>query len=156
MQLSRPDTLVLERFAPFRLNRLADAVSVNLSEIYRERFGLEISEWRVLVTLGQHAECTAQHIACSTRMHKTRVSRAVASLGRRKLLAKTSNTSDAREMCLALTKAGQRMYSALVPLALQRELSLLSCLSDTERRAFLGAITKLEAALQLSGGNVRA
>ena len=145
------DALVLERFVPFRLNRLADAVSVNLSQIYRERFGLEVSEWRVLVTVGQQAECTAQHIASSTRMHKTRVSRAVASLEDRTLLAKTSNAVDAREMFLGLTKAGRRMYAALVPLALHRELSLLSCLSDTERRAFLGALSKLEAALELSG-----
>lgn len=43
------------------------------------------------------------------------------------------------------------MYGALVPLALQRELSLLSCLSDAKRRAFLGALSKLEAARELSG-----
>jgi DNA-binding MarR family transcriptional regulator len=150
-QLNQADTLLLEYFVPFRLNRLADAVSVNLSEIYRDRFGLEISEWRVLVTLGQRRECTAQHIASSTRMHKTRVSRAVASLEDRKLLARTSNRGDGREIPLGLTKAGRRIYSALVPLALQRECQLLSCLSDGERLAFLDAMTKLERALELHG-----
>ena len=148
-QLTRPDTLALKDFVPFRLNRLADAVSVNLSEIYRDRFGLEISEWRVLVTVGQRRECTAHYIASSTRMHKTRVSRAVSSLEYRKLLERTSNTEDGREMPLGLTRAGKRMYSALVPLALDRERKLLSCLSDSERRAFLGAMSQLEAALEL-------
>jgi DNA-binding MarR family transcriptional regulator len=149
-QLKRPDTLVLADFVPFRLNRLADAVSVNLSDIYRDRFGLEVPEWRVLVTVGQRRACTAQHVVASTRMHKTRVSRAVASLEDRDLLVRESSAADGREFSLELTRAGRRMYASLVPLALQRERGLLSCLSDGERRAFLGAMAKLEASLRLS------
>lgn len=145
----RSAALLLEEFVPFRLNRLADAVSVDLSAMYRERFGLEIAEWRVLVTVGDRRECTAQDIAASTRMHKTRVSRAVAALAGRKLVARTSNDADARELTLGLTAAGRRMYAALVPRALERERRLLSCLSDSQRRAFLGALTTLEAALEL-------
>jgi DNA-binding MarR family transcriptional regulator len=147
--VTKSDTLLLEEFVPFRLNRLADAVSLNLSEIYRDRFGLEIPEWRVLVTVGQRRECTAQHIVSSTRMHKTRVSRAVASLEDRKLVARACNVKDGREMSLCLTKAGQRTYAALVPLAVERERELLSCLSDAQRRAFLGALTQLEGSLEL-------
>ncbi len=149
--VNRLDSLVLEDFVPFRLNRLADAVSVNLSEIYRDRFGLEIAEWRVLVTVARRRDCTAQHIASSTRMHKTRVSRAVASLEDRKLIARTPNGADGREWSLQLTPAGQRLYSSLVPLALQRQVRLLSCLSEVERRAFLAAMAKLEASLELRG-----
>jgi DNA-binding MarR family transcriptional regulator len=141
--------LLLEDFIPFRLNRLADAISVNLSEIYRDRFGLEVPEWRVLVTIGQCHDITAQHIAQSTRMHKTRVSRAIAALEDRNLLARTSNVEDGREMRLHLTKAGQRMYLSLVPLALEREHRLLSCLTDSQRRAFLVALRQLEHALEL-------
>jgi hypothetical protein len=37
-------TFLLANFVPFRLNRLADAVSQDLSEIYRDRFGLDIPE----------------------------------------------------------------------------------------------------------------
>ncbi len=145
----RSSALVLDEFVPFRLNRLADAVSVNLSDVYRERFGLEIAEWRVLVTVGDRRECTAQHIAASTRMHKTRVSRAVTSLARRKLVARTSSDEDGRELTLELTTAGSRMYAAIVPRALDRERRLLSCLSESQRRAFLGALTTLVAALEL-------
>jgi DNA-binding MarR family transcriptional regulator len=145
----RPQTLLLDEFVPFRLNRLADAVSLNLSEIYRDRFGLEIPEWRVLVTVGQCCECTAQRVASSTRMHKTRVSRAVASLEERKLLARASNGGDGRERRLCLSPAGRRMYSALVPLALERERQLLSCLSESQRRVLRAALTLLEGSLEL-------
>jgi DNA-binding MarR family transcriptional regulator len=151
--LNQTDTLLLEAFVPFRLNRLANAVALDLSEIYRDRFGIEIPEWRVLVTVGQWNECTAKQVASSTRMHKTRVSRAVASLEERKLLTRTSNAEDGREMRLCLTKAGQRTYTALIPLALNWEDRLLSCLSDAQRRAFLGALTQLERSLKLNVGD---
>lgn len=141
--------LLLEEFVPFRLNRLADAVSVNLSEIYRDRFALEVPEWRVLVTVGQCHEITAQQIVHSTRMHKTRVSRAVSALEERSLLGRTSSHDDGREMRLHLTSAGEHMYRALVPLALERERRLLSCLSDSQRRTFLAALRQLEDALEL-------
>jgi DNA-binding MarR family transcriptional regulator len=145
-----PVTLLLAEFVPFRLNRLADAVSRNLSEIYRHRFGLEIPEWRVLVTVGQSHDCTAQHIAASTRMHKTRVSRAVASLEQRKLIERAASSADGREMRLHLTKAGKRVYLALVPLALERERELLSCLGYTQRQNFVEALARLEQSLQLN------
>ncbi len=144
------EALVLADFVPFRLNRLADAVSRNLSEVYRRRFGLEIPEWRVLVTVGQHGDCTAQHIAASTRMHKTRVSRAVSGLEARKLLARELSGDDGRELRLHLTAGGRRVYEELVPLALERERSLLACLGGNRQQGFLSALSALEQSLGLS------
>jgi len=83
-------------------------------------------------------------------MHKTRVSRAVSALEARNLIARSVSAADGREMSLHLTREGRRMYTALVPLALRREALLLSCLSRTERTAFIAALGKLEAALGLS------
>src|ERR1700710_2812289 len=78
--------LQLDDFVPCRLNRLAAEVSEHLAEVYRARFGLDIPEWRVMATVGPERGCTAQHIARSTRMHKTRVSRAIAHLEERGLM----------------------------------------------------------------------
>jgi len=139
-----PATLLLADFVPFRLNRLAEAVSRNLSGIYRRRFGLEIPEWRVLVTVGQRRDCTSQKVAASTRMHKTRVSR------QRKLIERAQNAADGREMPLQLTKAGRRMYAALVPLALERERRLLSCMKDAQRQEFVAGLSRLEEWLELA------
>jgi DNA-binding MarR family transcriptional regulator len=141
--------LQLSEFVPFRLNRLAAAVSEHLSAIYRERFGLEIPEWRVLVTIGRHSGCTAQRIAASTRMHKTRVSRAVAALRRRALLERAPSAQDARELHLRLTASGRRLYVSLVPLALAREKELLACLGAAHRAALLRGLRLLESSLGL-------
>ncbi len=141
--------LHLPSFVPFRLNRLAVAVSNHLSVIYRERFGLEIPEWRVLVTVGPERGCTAQYIAGSTRMHKTRVSRAIAHLEERRLIERNSSSGDRRAMELRLSKTGRRLYQELVPLALERERNLLTCLNKDELRGFLVALEHLERALDL-------
>ncbi len=141
--------LRLPAFVPFRLNRLAVAVSEHLAAIYRGRFGLEIPEWRVMATVGHERSCTAQFVAGSTRMHKTRVSRAIAALRARGLIEREDGDADRREKPLRLSAAGRRLYAHLVPLALEREEQLLGCLSATERRAFLAALAALEAHLQL-------
>jgi DNA-binding MarR family transcriptional regulator len=142
--------LHLPGFVPFRLNRLAAAVSEHLADIYRERFGLEIPEWRVMATVGPVRGCTAQYIAASTRMHKTRVSRAIANLVRRRLIERSSSARDRRQMRLRLTPAGRRTYEALVPLALERERQLLACLSAAQRSAFERSLAVLEVFLGLA------
>jgi DNA-binding MarR family transcriptional regulator len=143
------DSLKLESFVPFRLNRLATGVSEYLSEVYKRRFGLEIPEWRVIATVGPGFGCTAQQIAESTRMHKTRVSRAIAHLVERGLVERTSNADDRREMELRLTTAGRTLYAELVPLALERERALLACLNEEDLRAFNRGLDRLEEFLKL-------
>jgi DNA-binding MarR family transcriptional regulator len=141
--------LRLASFVPFRLNRLAAEVSQHLSAIYRGRFALEIPEWRVMATVGQDHGCTAQHVADSTRMHKTRVSRAIAHLIGRRLIERVASTRDRRERHLRLTRSGRRMYARLVPLALRRERALLACMSASERRGFTRGLDRLEEFLGL-------
>jgi DNA-binding MarR family transcriptional regulator len=147
---ANPPSLLLTNFTPFRLNRLATGVSEQLSDVYKQRFDLEIPEWRVIVTVGPAWSCTAQHVADTTRMHKTRVSRAIAHLVQRGLIERTSNADDRREMELRLTKAGRAMYTELVPLALERERALLSCFSEEELRAFNEGLDRLEEFLGLA------
>ena len=147
---ARRGTLRLAGFVPFRLNRLAAEVSQHLSVIYRGRFALQIPEWRVMATVGQERGCTAQQIAASTRMHKTRVSRAIAQLRRRGLIERATSAQDRRALKLRLSPAGRRMYAQLVPLALARERALLACLSPPQRRALLQGLECLEQFLGLT------
>lgn len=147
MSESTTADLDLERFLPFRLNRLADVVSRQLAEVYQERFGIDVPRWRILATLGTDRSYTAQAIAESTRMHKTRVSRAVAELSAQGLITATASPADRREFLLALTAKGRRLYHKLVPLALAREQELFSCLAPAELQAFLKALERLERGL---------
>jgi len=147
--VTRRTALRLDRFLPFRLNRLSAEVSERLAAVYRGPAGLEVAEWRVLVTVAEHPGCAAQDVVLSTRMHKTRVSRAVAALLARRLLRRAPSPEDARAARLALTAAGERLYEELVPLALAQERELLAGLEPAGRRAFEHALGRLEESLGL-------
>ncbi|MEM7428981.1 MAG: MarR family winged helix-turn-helix transcriptional regulator [Pseudomonadota bacterium] len=148
-----PDTplIELERFLPYRLNVVAEAVSRALSELYDARHGISIPEWRVIATLGQYRRMTAKDIGAHSRMHKTKVSRAVARLMERGCLARSSNSADKREAFLELTGSGRAIYDDLVPRALAFETALADRLSESERKALETILDKLEGPAQPDG-----
>jgi DNA-binding MarR family transcriptional regulator len=142
--------LDLFRFVPFRLNRLAAEVSSALSSEYRERYGLDIPEWRVLATLGfRNDACSAQYIAHCTRTHKSTISRAVTALMTRQLVERVANKDDRREYSLRMTRKGQALYEELIPRLLRKEQDILSCLSARERKEFALMLGKIEQSLDL-------
>ena len=143
-------SLDLFRFAPFRLNRLAAEVSGALSSEYRERYGLDIPEWRVLATLGFRNDArSAQYISHCTRTHKSTISRAVTALMKRQLVERVENADDRREFRLRMTRQGKALYQQLIPRLLRREQEILSCLSAQERKEFANALGKIEKSLGL-------
>jgi DNA-binding MarR family transcriptional regulator len=142
--------LDLLKFVPFRMNRLAAEISQALSSEYRDRYGIDIPEWRVIATLGfRGVPCTAQSIVDSTRTHKSTISRAVASLMARGLIERVENPLDRRENSLQLSREGKELYEGLIPRLLSREREILSCLSPAELAQFELALTKIELALGL-------
>ena len=102
-----------------------------------------------MATVGSKHGCTAQYIAASTRMHKTRVSRAIGELEARALIERASSSEDRRQRQVHLSRSGRRMYSELVPLALEREAALLSCLGPEQLAGFMVGIETLERFLEL-------
>jgi DNA-binding MarR family transcriptional regulator len=144
--VANEDILSLETFLPYRLNRLADAVSRSFADIYRARHGLTRPEWRTLATLGQYGTMTATGIGVHSAMHKTKVSRAVAALEARRWLKREMNSADRRVEYLSLTRAGQHAYAELVPAAKAFEADLLSRLKPDERDALLKGLAALERA----------
>jgi DNA-binding MarR family transcriptional regulator len=135
--------LKLEEFLPYRLNVLASFVSQALSRIYVERYDLGVPEWRVLVTLGQYGVMTGKAVGIHSHMHKTKVSRAVAELEKRKLVSRRANRADLREAFLSLTPAGRAIYMDLAPGALEFANRLAEVVEPEDRAAFERAVKRL-------------
>lgn len=125
--------LSLQAFIPYRLNWLAQVVSDGFAVAYSEIFGLAPPEWRVLATLGEFSQMSAKDIGQHSRMTKTRVSRAVLSLEKRRLLVRSPSAIDRREEILSLTETGRDIYDAVVPMAIQYQDRLLSGLSEADQ-----------------------
>jgi DNA-binding MarR family transcriptional regulator len=142
--------LRLESFLPYRLNRAAALASKHFSQVYRAEFGLTVPEWRVLATLGHRGTATASAIGRDSAMHKTKVSRAVASLQQRRWVARATDEADRRLEHLSLTPAGRAAFDRLAPKMLACEEALLARLTPRERAELLRGLAVLERALGIA------
>jgi DNA-binding MarR family transcriptional regulator len=77
-------------------------------------------------------------------MHKTKVSRAVALLEKRRLLARRANREDMREAFLSLTAAGRTMYEEVAPHALDFARRLTEILTPGDREAFQSRLEAID------------
>ena len=145
------DTLTLQQFLPYRFANLAEKISVSLSRVYVDRFGINVAEWRILATLGEFGELQAKQVAQHSNMDKVRVSRAVASLATKGLLERRPCPGDSRGFLLHLSPAGRSLYLELVPQALRWEQALVEPLSAEEQRVLSGVLDRLEAGLDARG-----
>lgn len=142
-------SLSLDAFLPYRLNRLAEAMSGAVRDIYAEAYGMTRPEWRVMVALADLGPTSATAIGAHSSQHKTKVSRAVASLEARRWVARARNAQDRRSETLSLTEAGRAAYCAVVGPMRAREAALLAPLSQDEREALERGMAALERAMRL-------
>ncbi len=103
----------LEDFLPYLLNQAAEAASHGFQEIYRDRYGMSRTQWRVMANLGKFGAMTARDICMISHLEKTKVSRAVAVMERDGMLSRTPSDKDRRAEFLALTEKGQAAFADL-------------------------------------------
>jgi DNA-binding MarR family transcriptional regulator len=133
--MTRLPKLHLEKFLPYRLSVLSNTVSSAIAAAYFMNFGLSIPEWRVMAVLAANPGLSAAEVTARTAMDKVAVSRAVAALLTAGRLHRTTAPSDRRRTHLALTRAGERVYSRVVPMALEYERALVAPLNKRDRAA---------------------
>ncbi len=138
-------TLELEYFLPYRLSVLSNRISQSVASTYSERFGIGVTEWRVMAVLGRYPGLSARAVAERTAMDKVAVSRALARLGERGLLARETHGDDRRRAVLALSEAGHALHAQIVPLARAFEQRLRDGMSDDERTLLFRLLDRLDA-----------
>ena len=136
-------TLDLERFVPYQLSVLSNVVSQEIAQAYSERFGLAVTEWRVIAVLGRFPGLSAVGVAERSAMDKVAVSRAVARLLERGLLHRDVHDDDRRRSVLELSEAGRNVHAEVAPLALAYERELLAPLDEAERVQFTRMLERL-------------
>src|SRR6476659_7970625 len=139
-----PATLELEPFLPYRLSVLSNRVSGAIARVYSERFGLGVTEWRVMAVLGRYPGLSASEVAQRTAMDKVAVSRAVAGLIEAGRLLREIHGRDRRRSVLRLSPAGERIHDAVAPLALAFERRLLDGIDAGERALLFRLLDRLD------------
>ena len=133
----------LLEFTPYLLNLAAEASSLGFQKHYKERYGMLRTEWRVVFHLGQYGPMHAKDICERARIHKTKVSRAVAALEKKRFLKREQDASDRRHEKLTLTQPGRNAFENLIHAARIFDASLLESFSDTERMVLRKCLTQI-------------
>ncbi|MCB2402841.1 MarR family transcriptional regulator [Rhizobium ruizarguesonis] len=120
----------LEKFLPYLLNQAAEATSHAFQSVYRERYGMTRTQWRVMANLGKFGSMTARDICIVSHIEKTKVSRAVTALEEVGMLVRTPSEDDRRAEFLTLTPHGLTVFRDLGRLAIEYDAKLRAVLGE--------------------------
>ena len=84
---------------------------------YMRQLGLSSSEFGIVAMLGRREPTPVRALAALIGMDKAQVSRALSALVSRKLVVRSANPADNRDVLVSLTKEGIRAHDALIATA---------------------------------------
>jgi len=126
-----------------RLMVLANLLKRGAILRYKRMAGLSSVEFGLVASLGRRPPMSVIRLAEAVGMDKGQISRALAELVARRLVAKAVNPSDNRETLVSLTKAGLAAHDAIVAGAQERNRRLLDQLGKEELAVLLDQIDRL-------------
>ena len=106
-------------------------------------FDVGRDEFNVMSCLSSYGPMAAKTICEVTGRPKNSISRAVTRLSERKMIRRKINPLDRRESSLMLNESGRKLYERVVPVAIERQSTMLSGLSSSERALLDQVLNKL-------------
>lgn len=135
-------------FLPYLLNRAAEKTSIGFQREYKSKYGMLVTEWRVLFHLGHYGDMTANDICKKGDLHKTKVSRAVTALQNKRFLVRQTLPNDKRFEVLSLTEKGRLVFDDLVAMAETYNETLTASFTQEEKEFLFRALRKIKTNLQ--------
>jgi DNA-binding MarR family transcriptional regulator len=126
-----------------RLMVLANLLKRGAILRYKRLAGLSSVEFGLVASLGRRPPMSVVRLAEAVGMDKGQISRALAGLVSRKLVAKAVNPRDNREVLVSLTRIGLAAHDTIVAGAQERNRRLLEQLDSGEVAMLLEHIDRL-------------
>jgi len=139
--------LDLDRYVPALITFIANKLSRSATVLYQKRFGVNVTEWRILALLAIEPAISAARICNVIGYDKGPVSRTLAMMEERGLVTIRPDKRDGRPHAISLTPKGQAIHDQVIALALERERRLLSCLRNDEREALINLLVRIHGNL---------
>lgn len=128
-----------------RLMVLANLLKRGAILRYKRLAGLSSVEFGLVASLGRRPPMSVVTLAAAVGMDKGQISRALAELVSRKLVARAVNPRDNREVLVSLTRSGLAAHDAVVAGAQARNERLLEGLGSDDVATLLQQIERLTA-----------
>lgn len=127
----------------YNLQRLA-GISTRIALLsIKPRFDLNMHDWRALAVLDYLGSAPLHVLAQRAGVQKSQMSRTVAGLDVRGLIAREDNPSDGRSSLLMVTEEGRRVVRAVLKDSQARNAGMLRYLDAEERRLLMELLEKV-------------
>ena len=146
------DSHVLEERTTYRFSILAARQTRCLSEMYLQKFGLSVSQWKVLPIIGYCGPMSAKEVGERTSLEPEKVSRAVDQLVARGFVTRRSDLKDRRRVVLSLASKGKEVFKESERLREAIEAEFLDVLGPKEKSTFHRILDKLERRTAIFNG----
>ena len=113
--------LDLDRYVPALITFIANKLSRSATVVYQKRFGVNVTEWRILSLLAIEPEISAARICHVIGFDKGPVSRTLAGMEERGLVSIRADRQDGRTHSISLTAKGLTTHDQVIAVALERE-----------------------------------
>jgi DNA-binding MarR family transcriptional regulator len=134
--------LDLDNYVPAYLTYLAGKISASASATYRPRFGVGITDWRIMALLATEPWITAGRICDVIGLDKAAVSRSVRDMKKAGIV---DTDEDQYRRPIALTRKGLALHDRMVLVSLERERRLLEDFSAAERKQLINLLSRMHA-----------
>jgi DNA-binding MarR family transcriptional regulator len=127
----------------FRIQALGNVWLETSQHFYARRFGLKMSELKVLSTVGGFESISLNRLGRLAGIDNAAASRTVSFLVASGLLSKVTDPTDRRALMVTLSAKGRATYLSIFEEAMQRNAAWLSVLSPNERSVLSDLLDRL-------------
>src|SRR5258708_11657005 len=110
--------LDLERYVPAFITFIANKLSRSATAFYQSRFGVNVTEWRIMSLLAIEPGITASRICYVIGFDKGPVSRTLALMPKTGLIVIKTDPRDGRSHSTSLTPKGRKVHDQVIVAAL--------------------------------------
>ncbi|MEM7116403.1 MAG: MarR family transcriptional regulator [Chloroflexota bacterium] len=126
-----------------------DRFNIRLRAIFNEsKQKFTADQWHVLHTIAVHKGLCQNELKDLVNKDKPTISRMLAVLERRNLVARSRSTADRRRFELSLTSEGQAVYNEMQPKVVAFVDSFLNPISSEDREHFYRILAQINAGLE--------
>ena len=137
--------LNLDNYVPAYLTYLAGKISSSASATYRPKFGVGITDWRIMALLATEPWVSAGRICDVIGLDKAAVSRSVHTMKSNGIVDVERAGDEQSRQLIALTRKGLNLHDRIVKLSLAREQQLLKNFSAAERKMLINFLSRMHA-----------
>jgi DNA-binding MarR family transcriptional regulator len=138
-----PSSIDHNRYVPFLIISISNGLYRGASQFYQQKFGIGVTEWRVLSALASEPRTTANRLCQIAQLDKAAASRSLRVLEQSGYVTIQPHATDARKRMVAFTPSGQSLYEKIVGVAMKRQERMVAGLTADETNQLITLLQKI-------------